>query len=79
VPALRPTHSGTYLITVPTYAMVAHAKGGHSRTTVGSRQVRIQVAIDMEAVAADLGPKAARSKHLKARALHGKVLIQVVR
>jgi hypothetical protein len=79
VPALRPTHVETYVITVPVYAMVEHAKGGHARTTVGSRQVRIRVAVDLQRIAEDLGPKAARSKHQKARGLHGAVLLQVVR
>jgi hypothetical protein len=79
VPALKPTHVETYTITVPTYAMVAHAKGGHSRTTVGSRQVRIRVAVDLQRIAEDIGPKAARSKRLQARGLHGAVLLQVVR
>lgn len=83
MPALRPTHVETYVITVPTYAMQAwtNANGatGHTRTTVGSQQVRIRVAIDLQGIAEDLGPKAARSKHRKARGLHGRLLLQVVR
>lgn len=79
MPTLKPTHRETFTITVPTYAMVQHAKGGHSRTRTGARQVRIQVSVDLERIAADLGPRAARSKSLTARALAGQVLVQVVR
>lgn len=76
---IRPTHVETYMITVPVYAMVKHDKGGHSRTTVGSRQVRVQVAVNLERLAEDLGPRAARSKHQRATGLHGQVRVQVVR
>lgn len=71
-----PTHSSFYRITVPTYAMQVDGPRS-TRVTTGSRTVSVEVLVDMAGIAANLGPRAARSPKGQATGLSNRVRVKV--
>jgi hypothetical protein len=68
-------HRESFTLTVPTYGLKRDGTRAYQVVT-GSRQVQVSVEVDMEGIALDIGPRAARSKRRRATGLGGRVVLR---
>lgn len=72
-------HRQRFTINVPTYRRRSEDPGDRSMVRTGFRSVDVEVEADLGGLAADLGPRAVRSKKGRATVGAGRIVVRVVK